>query len=124
MTSTTLIGLMFGFILKHFICDFVLQLKYQYSNKHILGHPGGILHAVIHMIGTIVVLFSLDISVHNMLWLSLLDGVIHYFIDYAKMNINRYYEWGPTTHAEFWILTGLDQFLHYCTYLILLLLLI
>jgi hypothetical protein len=124
MTAITVVGLMFGFIVKHFVCDFMMQWKYQYSNKGQLGHPGGILHALICAIGTIVVLFSLDISVHLMLGLALLDGVIHYFIDYGKVNINKYYGWTAITHEQFWVLVGFDQFLHYTTYLIIILLLI
>ena len=47
----------------------------------------------------------------------LADAVLHYHIDWAKMNINKKMGWGPTTHEEFWWLTGLDQFLHALTYI-------
>lgn len=115
---------MLGFITKHFICDFPLQGKFQWSNKHIFGHPGGLLHSLIHVIGTTVVLFSLPISTHLMVGLALLDGVIHYIIDYVKMNTNIRYGWKADTHAQFWIAVGLDQYLHYLTYLIILTILI
>lgn len=43
---------------KHFIIDFPLQTKYQWSNKGIYGHPGGILHAGLHGIGTFFTLLA------------------------------------------------------------------
>src|SRR5262245_47086258 len=36
-------------LFKHAIADFYLQSAYQYSNKGKYGHPGGILHAAIHV---------------------------------------------------------------------------
>lgn len=116
MSNTVIIWLMIGFIVKHFICDFVLQFKYQWSNKHILGHPGGILHAAIHSVGTLAVGFACSIDFQLIGILALVEGIIHYFIDYAKMNINIHYGWGSNTHSQFWILTGLDQLLHYMCY--------
>lgn len=49
-------------------------------------------------------------------WLGLIDFVIHYHIDWAKMNLNAKMGWGANTHEEFWWLLGLDQFLHALTY--------
>ncbi|RWZ87197.1 MAG: DUF3307 domain-containing protein [Hydrotalea sp. AMD] len=124
MDSITVLLLISLFVSKHFLCDFLLQWKYQYSNKHIFGHPGGILHAGIHSVGTIIVLFQLPLSTVLILGLSLLDGIIHYFVDYGKMNINKFYGWGPTTHEQFWWLTGFDQYAHYLTYILIIYILI
>lgn len=45
------------FQIKHFICDFPLQaFPYQYLNKGTYGHPGGLIHATIHYIGTYIIL--------------------------------------------------------------------
>ena len=52
-------------------------------------------------------------------YLALADGVIHYHVDWAKMNLNAKMGWGPNTHEQFWWLLGLDQFLHALTYIIL-----
>jgi len=30
---------------KHFVLDFPLQTKFQWSNKGTYGHPGGLLHS-------------------------------------------------------------------------------
>ncbi len=42
---------------------------------------------------------------------------IHYHTDWLKMNINKYFGWGATTHNEFWVLLGVDQLIHSLTYI-------
>lgn len=112
----TVLGLLFLFTIKHFVVDYLLQFKYQWSNKGTYGHPGGLLHAGLHGIGTflcLVVFFgSAEAYVAGMV-----DAAIHYHIDWAKMNINKRMGWTPTTHEQFWWLLGLDQLLHSLTYL-------
>lgn len=100
---------------KHLIIDFPLQVRYQYSNKGTYGHPGGLLHAFLHFVGTFVCLYWFTPALA--LYLALADAVLHYHIDWAKMNINRVMGWGPTTHEQFWWLTGFDQYLHIVTYI-------
>ncbi len=99
---------------KHFVVDFPLQHRYQYSNKGTYGHPGGILHAVLHGVGTYLcfVWFAPMAAVY----LALIDTVVHYHIDWAKMNLNSRFGWGPQTHEQFWWLLGFDQYLHAITY--------
>lgn len=102
--------------IKHFIIDFILQNKFQWSNKGTYGHLGGILHAGLHSIGTFLCLFLFVGS--GIAWIvALIDGILHYHIDWAKMNINKKLGWTPTTHEEFWWLLGLDQLLHALTYI-------
>ena len=36
-------------LVKHAVADFYLQTPYQYLNKGIYGHPGGLLHSGIHV---------------------------------------------------------------------------
>lgn len=100
--------------IKHFIVDYPLQTRYQYSNKGIYGHPGGLLHAGFHGIGTWCCFAAFTpIAV----WLAFVDAIVHYHIDWAKVNLNNRYGWTPTTHEEFWWLLGLDQLFHYLTYI-------
>ncbi len=101
-------------VTKHCIVDFPLQTKFQYSNKGTYGHPGGILHAGLHGLGTYLCLFAFTpIAV----WMAFVDAVVHYHIDWAKMNLNSRLGWGANTHEQFWWLLGLDQYLHYITYI-------
>lgn len=118
-TNTTLILLtMLG--VKHFVVDFPLQNKFQWSNKGTYGHLGGILHAGLHGAGTcisILLLFEFNYALIALL-LGIADMITHYHIDWAKMNINKKYNWAPNTHEEFWWLLGLDQLLHFLTYIL------
>ena len=115
ITQTTILVLFFMFMMKHFIVDFLLQFRYQWSNKGTYGHPGGLLHAGLHGVGTALCL--LIFPWEDILFLALMDAVFHYHIDWAKMNLNAKLGWTPTTHEEFWWLLGLDQLLHMLTYL-------
>lgn len=116
MTEAQAIVLLLAlFGIKHFLVDFPFQKPYQYLNKGTYGHPGGILHAGLHGIGTFLALWMfapLDWLVLMMLF----DATVHYHIDWAKMNLNKHFGWSPTTHEEFWWLLGLDQLLHWLTY--------
>lgn len=109
MDDLTLSLLLFLFT-KHFIVDFLLQWPYQYKNKGTYGHPGGILHAGLHGIPTAMILGPVY---------GLVDVLVHYHVDWAKMKINERKGWRPTTHEQFWHLLGFDQFLHTLTYLLL-----
>lgn len=106
-----LISLLF---LKHFIVDFPLQKPYQWQNKGTYGHMGGILHAWLHGFATMwcFAWWAPEAAVY----LGVMDMIIHYHVDWAKMNINAKYGWKPDTHEQFWWLLGLDQLAHALTY--------
>lgn len=101
-------------VTKHFIVDFPLQTKFQYSNKGKYGHPGGLLHSFFHGCATYFCFAWFAPIAAG--YLAIIDMVVHYHIDWAKVNINNKFGWGPTTHEQFWWLLGLDQFLHAITY--------
>ena len=107
-----LIALLFT---KHFVVDFPLQKPYQYLNKGTYGHLGGIIHAWMHCVGTFFCFVWYAPEAAG--YLAFADMVIHYHIDWAKMNLNAKMGWGPNTHEQFWWLLGLDQFLHALTYI-------
>lgn len=110
----TALWLMLALGVKHLIIDFFLQTRYQYSNKGRYGHPGGILHAALHALGTWAVFV---VATPWALTLAVLDAIIHYHVDWSKVNINNYFGWTPTTSEAFWWLLGIDQFLHFLTYI-------
>lgn len=117
MTTHTLLLILTLFALKHFLADFLLQGPYQYLNKGIYGHLGGVQHSLIHAVftGAIVAFFVPTFAIIA----AAIDYTIHYHVDWAKVQINTKYGWGANTHREFWWLLGLDQFLHALTYLLL-----
>lgn len=103
---------------KHLVVDWCWQPAYEWKNKGTYGHLGGIRHALKNAIGT-GLCFWIFVPLPLALIVMVLDGVIHYHVDYCKMNINARKGWGPTTHNEFWWLTGADQFAHQVCYIFL-----
>jgi hypothetical protein len=108
--------LLFLLFTKHLIFDFVYQPPYQWQNKGTYGHLGGIVHSGQHAIATLVLLPYFT-SIGVALFLATLEFVIHYHMDWFKMWYNKKKGWGPATHNEFWVLTGIDQWVHALTYL-------
>lgn len=106
------------FMLKHTAADFFLQTPYQYCNKGIYGHPGGFLHAGIHVILTpLVYLVIAPASLFLAGAIALGEFVVHYHIDWAKEQITRRASYTPQT-PRFWHALGVDQLLHGLTYLV------
>jgi len=114
----TVLYLLLALFTKHFIVDFPLQNSYQYLNKGIYGHPGGLFHSYLHGLATWGIVFALcPVTSVFAFSIGLIDFLVHYHIDWAKVNINAKMGWGPTTHEQFWWLLGADQFLHALTYI-------
>ncbi len=106
---------LFLLFIKHFICDFPLQAyPWMYRNKGTYLHPGGIVHALIHGIGTAIVLLPF-IGLVALMY-GIVDLFVHYHIDWAKMGISKHYDLQPNNSEKFWILLGFDQLLHHITY--------
>lgn len=114
MSSTAILILMTLLVIKHFVADFVLQTNQMVLEKGHYGAQGGVNHASIHAFLTLLVLFFTVPVSSIILVLALVDGIIHYHIDWAKMNISQ----GLTPKdSKFWLWLGVDQMLHYLTYI-------
>ena len=116
-TEPMAILVLFVLLVKHFVVDFPLQVEYQWKNKGTYGHPGGLIHAGYHGIGTFIVLgmvFGVVDYWFFILVCALFDSITHYHIDWAKMN------WGnrDIQNPQFWTHLGLDQLAHQIVYLI------
>ena len=97
---------------KHIICDSFFQEAAGYTKKHIYLHGHGIEHAALHAASTFLVLYVLPITTPMVSAVALLDGVIHYHIDWVKLNIQ-----GPAPNIfRRVILNTIDQALHVATY--------
>ena len=106
---------LFWLFVKHFICDFPLQAyPWMYRNKGTYLHLGGIAHAGIHALGTLLVLAPFVGSLAIIL--AIVDMLVHYHIDWAKMNISKRFDLQPNNSERFWILLGFGQLLHHLTY--------
>lgn len=120
-----LLSLMCLFILKHYLADFTFQTPRMIEEKGTYGARGGIDHAVVHALFTLVILMYWIPFFEPWLLLAaalaILDGVLHYHIDWAKMNLGQ----GLTPADKcYWTLLGVDQMLHYLTYILIIGLLI
>jgi hypothetical protein len=101
---------------KHLMVDFFLQTPYQYLNKGKYFHPGGLLHSFLHIIATGILLFVFGAKKH-LIEILIVEFLLHYHIDWAKVQINSRYGWKADKNEEFWMLLGIDQYLHALTYI-------
>jgi len=111
----TLFLLLSLFGIKHFLADFPLQFQYMVQEKGIYGARGGIHHAALHASFTFLILIFFTDNPTYIILLPLLDGVLHYHIDWSKHQLVKNY---TVNDHEFWLYFGLDQTLHYLTYIL------
>ncbi len=123
MIESNIIFILFiAFGLKHLWIDFFWQVPYEWQNKGTYGHFGGIQHSGKHMLSTFLMmvilswLLGFNAAMPLIIGVSVVEFVVHYHMDWVKMNINKKYGWTATTHNEFWWMVGVDQFVHFANY--------
>jgi len=112
--AQAIVALLALFSIKHFIFDFLLQKPFHYENKGTYGHPGGLAHAGLQALGTVIALWFFA----DLLWcllMAMFDFLVHYHVDWAKTNLNAKYGYTPNDE-KFWWLLGLDQLIQSLTY--------
>lgn len=103
--------------IKHFVADFILQTPYQFLNKGVYGHPGGIIHAAIHAAGSVLVFLVITPTLPLALAIVAGEFIAHYHIDWLKERTVKRQQW-VFPQAEFWWTFGADQALHQFTYVV------
>jgi hypothetical protein len=103
--------------IKHWYIDFVDQDMEEVNHKGIYLHWLGVKHSLKQGLGTYICVAAVvgaEYWIFAMI-IALLDFVIHYHTDWAKMN------WGnrDIQTPQFWAHLGLDQMVHQVTYIIL-----
>ena len=101
--------------IKHWYIDFINQSSEEVRSKAIYGDHHGINHSAKHGIGTMFAIVCITgfPYIAFAAILGLLDSIIHYHIDWAKMNYgNR-----DIQNPLFWNHLGLDQMAHQITYI-------
>ena len=96
---------------KHFLFDFVFQTRFQLANKHIYGHPGGLAHAALHVLGTSAVFLIARPSWPVGAAILAVEFLAHYHIDWTKELILRRTQWGYAD-GRYWAVFGGDQLIH------------
>lgn len=99
---------------KHWYIDFVNQSEEEVKGKGIYGNLAGIGHSFKHGLATFIILSFFIQDLFLCMSLGVMDFVIHYHTDWAKMKFgNR-----DITTKEFWAQLGLDQLVHSLTYVL------
>ena len=111
-----MLPLLIGLLTKHLLFDFFLQGPYQYLNKGKYLHPGGLLHACLAVVGTALVWEIVGAPLHLLGGVMAIEFIVHYHMDWAKVNINAWFGWGPQTSEKYWWLLGVDQYVHLMNY--------
>ena len=100
---------------KHLGADFLYQPPYMWQNKGTYGHWGGLAHAGLHSVLTIAITMLFIPT-----WIAVVIGIveffIHYHMDWFKIWWNKKKNYLCNEHPEFWVWLGIDQFVHYMTY--------
>lgn len=103
--------------IKHWYADFKIQTYQQTVKKGVWLDPIGISHSVDHVGATLVALlvfhFILPLSAFVIVTIAVIEGILHYIIDYFKVK----YGCKDNTKPQFWNQFGLDQLAHQATYL-------
>lgn len=104
-----------GLVAKHFVADYLTQTGWMIAGKGDLRHPGGYVHAGIHVAGTLAVLTLAGLGWAFVLAVGLAEFALHYALDYAKDHYSRGVD--PVARPRlYWALYGLDQTFHALTY--------
>jgi hypothetical protein len=110
--------LLFLLQVKHCYADFFLQTYIQTVKKGVWLDPIGISHTTEHMYCSLVVLvgfgFFIPISATAMILAIIVEGVVHYLVDYSKVK----YGCKDNTAPAYWRQFGFDQLAHQVTYIL------
>lgn len=105
-----------AFQLKHFLCDFVLQTKFQVDTKKIYGHYGGFIHAGLHALATLPIVIVAGASAGVVAAIVIGEFALHYHVDWLKGQADVRMGWTEKDQA-YWVVFGADQLIHQVTYL-------
>ncbi len=99
--------------IKHWYVDFISQTADQIKFKGVYGNLTGLEHSFWHgVLTTVIVCFF--VNPFMALFIGLVDLVLHYHIDYAKMR----YGCKDPSDKKYWRDFGLDQLAHQLTYIL------
>jgi hypothetical protein len=101
---------------KHWYIDFVNQSMEEVVGKGTYGNAHGIMHSLKHGVGTGLVMWLFISEPLMAIMLGFIDFVLHYHIDWAKININKKFNY-TTENPQCWAWLGADQLAHSITYL-------
>ncbi|WP_187429188.1 hypothetical protein ROLI_028430 [Roseobacter fucihabitans] len=101
--------------IKHMLADYFLQTSFMLEGRARYRHMGRLLHAGIHALGSVMAFLLLGTPVVFILLVVVLEGVVHFHIDWCKGRFTYVRQLTPND-AAFWRASGVDQALHQLTY--------
>ncbi len=116
-TVVALIAVLLVLQVKHFIFDYPLQTPYLLYNKGTYGHPGGIIHAGLHALGTTAAFLVVAPGLALGAAIVIGEFLFHYHVDWSKEQIVRRAGYKADQRA-FWWAIGADQMVHQLSYLV------
>ena len=87
------------------------------NEKRIYGNLAGITHSAIH--GLLTTVWFLIMKPEVAIMVGLFDMFCHYHIDFLKVQMTKSKKLTPAD-KDFWTYLGVDQYLHYMTYCLIL----
>ncbi|NEK18440.1 DUF3307 domain-containing protein [Rhizobium leguminosarum] len=114
-SASFLIGLLAWLQVKHFAADYLLQPAWILQGKGDIRHPGGYIHAAIHVVGTLPGLLLFGLDGVTVAVLALGEFLIHFTIDHLKAVHSRRHP-AVAMSRGYWAVHGADQLLHHLTY--------
>lgn len=117
MTSALGLLLLMGLLqVKHLFADYIWQSNEMVRKKGKYGNPVGASHSALHSVLTVGVLILVTpLSLGLVLLVAVLEFLVHYHTDWAKDYFTALSGKSPREKG-YWILVGLDQFMHQITY--------
>lgn len=103
---------------KHWYIDFVNQSMEEVHGKGIYGNAHGLMHSIKHGVATFLIFWWFLSNWPLAIILGFIDFVLHYHIDWTKININKKYNY-TVENPKFWWWLGADQLAHQITYIFL-----
>jgi hypothetical protein len=104
--------------IKHWYIDFVNQSMEEVVGKGIYGNAHGVMHSIKHGVATFLIFWLFLGNWPISIVIGVIDFALHYHIDWAKININKKYNY-TAENPKFWAWLGADQLAHQLTYIFL-----
>lgn len=101
---------------KHLLADFFMQTPRMLAGRGTYLHLGRLQHAGLHAVFSAFALIAVGTPISVMIWIAVLDGLVHFHIDFAKGRYSEKVAHGPGDAAYWWAF-GADQALHQLTYI-------
>lgn len=128
MTSEQLLIFIVGLCVTHWIGDFVLQTHWMASHKSKSNRALGahvLVYTAVLFLGTMIILLLLPpFTARELLAFVVVNGALHFATDYltSRWSSRLFSAWLSNTQAtqhihNFFVVIGLDQAIHYLTFL-------